>query len=67
VPMALGGIGGYLWKKSALAGIVGVIAGYILGNMFGSVAVQGQVTGTPLMPSNQPYPGMPYPGGYRVQ
>ena len=51
VPMLLGAVAGYAWKKSALWGLAGAAAGYFLGNMFGSVAVAGQVTGAALPPS----------------
>lgn len=55
IPVALGALAGWYWKKSPLAAIVGAIAGYILGNMIGSVNVQSQVQATPLQPSSEPY------------
>lgn len=55
IPVALGAAAGWYWKKSPLAAIVGAIAGFILGNLIGSVSVQSQVQATPLQPSNTPY------------
>ncbi len=53
VPMLLGGAAGYAWKKSALAGLAGVVLGYFLGNAFQPVTVAGAIL--PNLPVGYPY------------
>lgn len=50
MPVLLGGAAGYFYKRSLLWGAIGAAAGFILGSMFGSVAVASSVTAVPIAP-----------------